>query len=197
MDDFFEFELFMITGELDGFADISDSRLDTRLVVFKMTVMIGCERAYNMDKQNLDPNKILFETWSRLSYGCALYGHQRWRGQDNCNPVSLLIFFTTLYHFIYFRHSICHHNLQCILYKETLQQNVCHSSILCQHWCYEVLSNITLALFQMTHFLFSHNNHYDLLTDLCSVRQLAAFESRLIHQPETSWRLYIKRLGCP
>jgi hypothetical protein len=54
MDDFFEFELFMITGELDGFADISDSRLDTRLVVFKMTVMIGCERAYNMDKQNLD-----------------------------------------------------------------------------------------------------------------------------------------------
>ena len=66
MDDFFEFELFMIAGELtklDGFADISDSRLDTRLVVFKMTVMIGCERAYNMDKQNLD------QTRSSLRHG--------------------------------------------------------------------------------------------------------------------------------
>ena len=38
MDDFFE--LFMMAAEwtkLDGFADISDSRLDTRLVVFRLT----------------------------------------------------------------------------------------------------------------------------------------------------------------
>ena len=103
-------------------------------------------------------------------------------GGDDCNPVSPLIFFTALYHFI-FRPSISHHNLQCIVSQETLQQNECRSSILCQHWCYKVLSNITLALFQMTHFLFSHNDHNDLFTDL---RQLAAFESRPIHQPETS-----------
>jgi hypothetical protein len=29
----------------------------------------------------------------------------------------------------------------------------------------------------MAHFLFSHNNHYDLFADLGSARQLAAFES--------------------
>jgi len=44
MDDFFE--LFMVAGEpteLNGFADISDPRVDTRLVLFRMTVMIRCE----------------------------------------------------------------------------------------------------------------------------------------------------------
>ena len=54
MDNFFE--LFMMAGEsmkLDGFTDISDSQLDTKLVVFRMTAVIGCRRAHNMDKQIL------------------------------------------------------------------------------------------------------------------------------------------------
>jgi hypothetical protein len=53
-----------------------------------------------------------------------------------------------------------------ILSKETLQQNVCCSSILCQHWCYEVLSNTTLILFQMAHFLLSHNNYYAIFAEV-------------------------------